>query len=138
MMIPNQSNRILIVEDDPQFARLVERMLTHAGYDSEHAASAEVARDRIASEHFDVAICDLGLPGDGGLSLARELQITRPDLAVIIATGTDTPDMVREAFTYGAHDYLVKPFSEPDLVLSVSRALRRVQAKGAGRGSTTA
>lgn len=116
---------VLVVEDDRQFARSLVRMLEGSGFSAAHAASAEEARTLIATERFDLAICDLALPGDGGLVLARELQLTRPELALVVATGFLAPEVEASASEYGVSDFLVKPFDERELILTVVGALRR-------------
>lgn len=126
----NMDASVLVVEDDQPFARAMLRMLRSTGFDAAHVASAEEARTLIATERFDLAICDLGLPGDGGLVLARELQLTRPELSLVVATGFLSPEVQASAAGYGVHDFLIKPFSERDLVMTIIGALRRDPNRG--------
>jgi putative nucleotidyltransferase with HDIG domain len=79
-------------------------------------------------ERMDVAVLDLRMPGQSGVWLARRLRETRSDLAIIMATGSQSFDAAREGLRLGVMDYLLKPFSRQELVDAVDRAVKWCEA----------
>jgi len=78
------SLRILLVEDDPDQAALFARVLTLAGYDVCHTATAEAAMDRVVENRFVLAVVDWDLPGMHGDDFIREVKTTRPGLKTLL------------------------------------------------------
>lgn len=124
-MTPQPKARVLLVEDDQAFGRAVARMLRDDGYEAQHAITADDARRLAAEEQFQLAICDLRLPGGGGLELIGELRKAQPDVAVVIATGVSAGEVAEQAFDRGAYGYLVKPFENVQLLITARNALQR-------------
>jgi putative two-component system response regulator len=115
--------RILIVDDDPQVERLLERILTRSGYDCCAVASVEAARSELEREHFALVLCDVQLPGESGLDFLRELE--GPGTAAVMISGLHTPGLADEALNMGAYGYITKPFKRSDVAIAVMNALRR-------------
>jgi len=116
--------RILIVEDEPDIARLIAQALDGYGFVTEHAANGRRGLDQARRQGPDLAIVDLGLPDMDGMELIRQLQQQTP-CAVLILTGrNDVMDRVL-GLELGADDYLVKPFEPRELVARVRSILRR-------------
>ena len=72
-----------------------------------------------------VVLCDIGLPGSSGLDLVAELGRTHPEVATVMVTGQDDPDVAATALQLGAYGYLTKPFEANQLLIDVTNALRR-------------
>jgi len=113
--------RVLLVEDDPVVARVLEIALSRAGHEVHLAQDFPKAKARLA-EAWDAIVLDLNLPGGFGLDLLRHL---RQDLGkrtpVIILSGLKQERTMLEAMRLGAQDYLTKPFSPQELVLRLER-----------------
>jgi DNA-binding response OmpR family regulator len=130
--------RVLIVEDHELTRRFLSDNLLADGYDPLAAGSVAHARQLIATESPAVAVLDLGLPDGDGLAFLSELRrpgsALDPGLPVVILSGrTSELDRVR-GLERGADDYLVKPFSYPELRLRLAALLRRSAGRtGIGR-----
>ena len=102
--------RVLIVEDLPEDAELVEWHLTKAGYDVmiRRVACAEEMAEALASENWDVIIADYRVPGFGALPALQLLKQSGYDIPFIIVSGTISDEIAVAAMRAGAHDYLLK------------------------------
>jgi signal transduction histidine kinase len=116
--------RILIVDDEAAIRALFESFLNE-NYDCETAASADEALAILATKTFALVISDMMMPGRNGVELLREVKSRFPETAVIMISGIDRPQRVRDALRLGAFDYLIKPCDLDVLALSVERALER-------------
>jgi two-component system, OmpR family, copper resistance phosphate regulon response regulator CusR len=117
-------SRILIVEDEARIASFVEKGLKANGFATSVAGDAEEARGLVRSGSFDLLILDLGLPGQDGLELLRELRRAGAAFPIIVLTARDSvPDKVA-GLEGGADDYITKPFSFDELLARVRVRLR--------------
>ena len=116
-------NRILIVEDEITISRLIAVSLRRAGYDCTVANDGSTAADLIAEHDFDLALLDIMLPGLDGYELLGYLRPLGVPVIFITAKGA-TKDRVR-GLQLGADDYIVKPFSNMELLMRVKAILRR-------------
>ena len=119
--------RILVIEDDPAIATLLEYNLTAAGYEVALAASAEDGKIMIADDSFDLAVLDWMLPEMSGIELCGQLRRTSKGkhLPILMLTARgEEADRIRGLST-GADDYVVKPFSVPELLARIKALLRR-------------
>ena len=116
--------RILIVDDEAPIRTLFADWLSES-FDCETAASAEDALAILADETYALVISDMMMPGRNGVELLREIRSRYPETAVIMISGVDRPQRVRDALRVGAFDYLIKPCELDVLTLSVERALER-------------
>ena len=124
--------RILLIEDDELVADAVVRGLSLAGFTVDHAASAEHARAALSTEHFDLAVLDIGLPGADGLTLLGTLRDEGKTMPVLMLTARDTlADKIR-AFDLGADDFLMKPFEQAELAARCRALLRRASLLPSG------
>jgi len=117
--------RILLVEDDELVADAVRRGLSAAGFTVDHAGSAEAARSALAAEHFDLAVVDIGLPGDDGLSLLARLRGAGNAMPVLVLTARYALQEKMRAFDLGADDFLMKPFEQAELAARCRALIRR-------------
>ncbi|MEE4271580.1 MAG: sigma-54 dependent transcriptional regulator [Thermoanaerobaculales bacterium] len=118
------NERLLIVDDDPGFARTLQILLEDEGYRTEAAHSGEAALQLL--EHrpgVGMVISDLAMPGMDGLELLRRLRSDRPELPVVMMTAHSSVESAVEAIQIGAFQYLVKPIEPAELLAQVSRAL---------------
>lgn len=119
--------RVLIVEDDPALAELVRYNLEAAGYDAVSAETAEQGELLLAEERIDLVVLDWMLPDTSGIELCARLRRSGkvPQLPIVMLTarGEET-DRVR-GLSAGADDYVVKPFSVPELIARIKALLRR-------------
>jgi putative two-component system response regulator len=116
--------RILATDDRPEVLRLVERTLGER-YSCAFASSVEEARSRLRESEFELALCDIQMPGESGLVLVEEIARERPDTAIVLVTGVDDPEVAERTFRLGAHGYLVKPFWPGQLLITTMNALRQ-------------
>ncbi len=127
-----QARTILVVDDDTQIQELVAEILAGSGFNVCLEARAEAALARLRSEHVDLIVLDLSLPGMHGLDLLSELR-RADDVPVIIVSGrAEVSDRVLGLRT-GADDYLPKPFSPRELVARVESVLRRTTPAPSGQ-----
>jgi two-component system phosphate regulon response regulator PhoB len=129
----NGSERVLVVDDEPDIVALVAYHLAKAGYRVSTAATGPDALRAAREERPALIVLDLMLPGMSGFDVLEKLRAhdaTR-DVAVLMLTARkEEPDRIR-GLTLGADDYLTKPFSPAELTLRVGAILRRVGGGGA-------
>jgi putative two-component system response regulator len=125
--------RILIVDDDGHIRELVRRLLERAGYRCVTAENGVQAQKLLATQPFELMVCDLQMPGESGLDVISHVRATYPDTAAIMVTGVDDERLAGHALALGAYGYIVKPFSSTDLSIQVLNALRRRQLEIAQR-----
>lgn len=115
---------ILIVEDDPQVARLIALVLQRNGHESEVVAEGQKALERAKSGNPSMIFADLTIKGMGGEALCSELK-RHPDtkhIPFIVVSGDR--DIAEKARICGADDYMGKPFEFDDLIRIVNRYAR--------------
>ena len=115
---------LLVVDDEPLVRDTLAEFLTGEGFLVVPCASGEDALARAAAQHFDIALCDVQLPGIDGLELLRRLQRLSPETFVLLITAYATVENAVEAFQRGAHDYLMKPILLDEVLGKVRRMLR--------------
>src|ERR1044072_385778 len=124
--------RILAMHDRPEVLRLVENSLGEE-YECEFATSVAAAREKLTGSFFQLAMCDIQMPGGAGLVLVQHRARTPPKTAIVLITGIDTPAVAEDAFKLGAHGYLVKPFWPSQLRITTANALRQHRLEVAER-----
>jgi two-component system phosphate regulon response regulator PhoB len=119
--------RILVVEDEAPLALLLKYNLESEGYAVEHAARGDEAEVRIAEGGLDLVVLDWMLPGVSGLEICRRMrarEATRTLPIIMLTARGEEQERVR-GLGVGADDYVVKPFSVPELMARVRALLRR-------------
>jgi two-component system, OmpR family, response regulator RegX3 len=123
-------HRILFVEDEPSIYEPLSRALTRAGYEPLLARTAAEAFEVARRARPDLVLLDLGLPdGDGRdvcVALRRDSEVP---IIILTARGTETDRIV--GLELGADDYVVKPFSGPELIARIRAVLRRTARRAA-------
>ncbi len=123
-----EARHILVVDDDPKIRKMLCGYLADEGYRATGAESGSAMRDLMARERFDLVILDLVLPGEDGISLARELRV-QSDLPIIMVTGKgDAVDRV-VGLEVGADDYITKPFHLREVLARMRAVLRRTDTR---------
>jgi DNA-binding NtrC family response regulator len=125
---------VLVVDDESRIREFLVRWLTPAGHETREAPDAETALALLNAAPSDVVLCDVDMPGHGGLWLVEQLRERVPPVAIVLATANDTvPPHV--SLRGNVVEYLVKPFERERVLAAVNRALdwhRAALAKGAG------
>lgn len=117
-------HKLLVIEDDVAFCKLVQKFLTKNNYDVSTAFSAAEAKSKIVSENFDLILSDLRLPDSDGMTLLSEFKMTMPLTPVILMTGYSDINTAVKAIKNGAVDYISKPFNPDEVLLVVANALK--------------
>jgi len=117
---------VLVVDDDDEIRRLLERYLGTHGFETIPAASAMQSRAAIAAQAIDLVLLDLGLPDEDGLVHLKYLQ-THWRGPVIVVTGRGEAVERVVGLELGADDYVTKPFDFRELVARIRTVLRRAQ-----------
>lgn len=126
-----RSLRILVIEDDPDIAAVVARILRSEGLEARVAADGITGYEQVAIFKPDVTLLDLGLPGMDGMELLRRIRAEGEDRPVIALTARDATESRVEGLDSGADDYVVKPFDREELLARIRAVLRRRPPEGA-------
>ena len=121
---------ILIVDDEPDVREALADYLVAHGYASVLAANAGAAREMAAGRAIDLAVLDISMPGEDGLSLARHLRERYPGIAIVMLTSAATVVDRIVGLEVGADDYIAKPFDPRELLARVKSVLRRTSLAG--------
>jgi two-component system, OmpR family, KDP operon response regulator KdpE len=119
------AGKILVIDDEPQIRRIMRSTLTGAGYEVDDAKTGEEGLEKFRVFRPDLVLLDINMPGMGGLAACRELRAD-PNIAIIMLTVRDSERDKVQALDAGADDFVVKPFSTPELLARIRAALRRV------------
>ena len=134
--MPDQTHRVLIVDDDAIVADAIAEYLAHIGYNTMFATDAEQALQMLEDAEraptagtlpapYSVLIADMSLPGMNGLDLIKSVRQQHPDIVPIIITGYGTIETAVKAIRSGAIDYLTKPLVDDELRVAVEKAVRQ-------------
>ena len=121
------AKKILVVDDDANFLKLIRMRLELAGYDAACAACEDEAIALVKEEAFDVSIVDLRLVRSDGISLMEEIHAINPYLPIIILTAHGSIESAVEATKKGAFNFLNKPFDPDELLLQIEKAMENTR-----------
>jgi two-component system phosphate regulon response regulator OmpR len=122
------ASRILVVDDDPDLRWMVEKYLSKHDFAVTLAEDGEKMREILEEQSFDLAILDINLPGEDGLSLARYLRSNFQIGIIMLSAAAEVFDRI-VGLEMGADDYVTKPFEPRELLARVKSVLRRSQAE---------
>jgi two-component system phosphate regulon response regulator PhoB len=125
------SQKILIIEDEPDIRKTLEYNISREGYKVVSASSLSEGKEQINSSDFSLILLDLMLPDGSGLNLCREIKSDKdksPTPIIILTAKDDEVDKV-VGFELGADDYVTKPFSVRELILRIKAILKRGESK---------
>ena len=117
--------RVLVVEDEPKLAGLLARGLGEEGHPTDVVASGREAVWMARATPYDAIVLDVMLPGQDGFAVCRELRAANVWTPVLFLTARDSVDDRVEGLDVGGDDYLVKPFSFPELLARLRALTRR-------------
>jgi two-component system OmpR family response regulator len=132
-----EAARILVVDDDADIRRMLSDYLGGHGYRVSAVSDGAAMRAQLERELPDLVLLDLSLPGDDGITLARQLR-ARHNVGIIMVTGSSEPVDRIVGLEVGADDYIGKPFDPRELRARIKSVLRRVQQAGTSSATATA
>jgi len=121
------SDKILVIEDEPDIRKTLEYNLTREGFNVYGCGSLQEARNFLKKQEFSILLLDLMLPDGSGLDLCKEAKSNEAtkDIPIVIITAKDDEVDKVVGFELGADDYVTKPFSVRELILRVKAILKR-------------
>ena len=123
---PEKPPVVMVVDDEPELRALLAEYFGRHGYEVRQAEDAAVARRLVGQQVPDLAILDVNMPGENGLSLARYLRESHPAMGlVMLTTAGESVDRI-VGLELGADDYLPKPFEMRELLARARAVLRRL------------
>jgi len=117
--------RILLVEDDPMIGDAIQGVLKDAGYAADWVENGLLALATLKTQHYDLVLLDLGLPGKDGLDVLDSIRARNNPVPLLIITARDSLDDRLRGLDSGADDYLLKPFEMAELLARMRAVLRR-------------
>ncbi len=113
---------VLVVDDEPDIRLLVRLMLETAGHEVTEAATGEAALAAVAERRPDLLLLDIRLPGMDGWEVLRKLRAEDDDrLPIVIMSAHSSELTLERASRLGSDDYLIKPFSQEEILRIVER-----------------
>lgn len=117
--------RVLLVEDDPMIGQAIQAALRDESYAVDWVRNGQRALDALATQHYDVVLLDLGLPGKDGMAVLQALRGRQNPVPVLIITARDGLEDRIKGLDGGADDYVLKPFEMSELLARMRAVLRR-------------
>lgn len=118
--------KVLIVDDSKSTLEVIQRNLTVAGFDAYVCSSVRDAVRFLGESTIDIVITDFKMPGETGLELIRYIRDNCSDIEIIMITGHPDIEGAVQAIKDGADDYLVKPFTDTELLAAVRRMVEKL------------
>ncbi|HCY84420.1 MAG TPA: sigma-54-dependent Fis family transcriptional regulator [Desulfobacteraceae bacterium] len=122
----NKLHKVLIVDDSKSTLEVIQRNLTHAGFDAYVCSSVRDAVRFLDESTIDIVITDFKMPEQTGLELIRHIRDNCTDIEIIMITGHPDIEDAVQAIKDGADDYLVKPFTDRELLDAVQRMVEKL------------
>ncbi|MDB5984331.1 MAG: two component transcriptional regulator, winged helix family [Pseudomonas sp.] len=117
--------RVLLVEDDPMIGEAIQAALKDASYAADWVKNGQTALTTLGSQHYDLVLLDLGLPGKDGLEVLTRIRASDNPVPLLIITARDSLDDRLRGLDGGADDYVLKPFEMVELLARMRAVLRR-------------
>ena len=117
--------RILVVDDEKEFAQALSERLAIRDYQVGVCLSGEDAIKSVMAREYDVVILDVAMPGMDGIETLREIKKRKPLIEVILLSGRATVETAIEGLNRGAFDYIKKPCETDELLIKMNDAYRR-------------
>ena len=117
---------ILIVDDEESVRDSLFNWFIEDGYSVECAENAKTALSKLESNHFDIILADIKMPGMDGLEMLRRIKLMKNESIVIVMTAFATVDTAVQALKDGAFDYITKPFDPDDLSHLIRNASKQI------------
>ena len=130
---PCMVQRILVIDDEESLLDALSLAFATEGHEVLRASTREQAFSQIQQAPIDAVLCDLRMPGCSGLELLPELSTRIPGVPIILMSAYGDDDLVIQAMQRGAYDYLAKPFSPSEALLTIRKAKERESLRTANR-----
>lgn len=130
-MTPAVTEKILIVEDEPNLGETLKERLEKEGYWVDWVTTKEDAIDQLLTLHYDLVILDVGLPDGNGFEVAKSVRNKKHSTSILFLTAFNTAEDRIRGLELGAEDYVAKPFHLKELLLRVRNVLKRHRPVGA-------
>ena len=127
--------RILVVDDEEDMLRAIEKVLTRRGYRVDTASDGFAAAEMVKEEPYDAVVSDMKMPGFSGIDLLKKVEPAQEDVLFIMITGYGTIETAVEAMRLGAFDYICKPFTFKKLIGTLEKGLHKRGREAAERVS---
>jgi DNA-binding response OmpR family regulator len=124
-----ENNRILLVEDDPNFGTVLKDYLTLNDYNVTLAKDGLEGLIMFKNDDFDLCILDVMMPRKDGFSLAKDIRSSNADIPIIFLTAKTMKEDVLKGYQAGADDYLNKPFDSEVLLYKIKAILQRKETE---------
>ena len=118
-----QGDLVLIIEDDDKLRDTLEIFLKGKGYKVDSVQTGVEGLRKLKEEFYSLILLDVKLPDMDGIKLIGFIEDTKPVIRKIIITGYPSIETAQEAVRYGAHEYLLKPFSPEQLLEIIEKQL---------------
>ncbi len=133
----NKAHKVLIVDDSTSTLEVIQRNLTHAGLDAYICSSVRDAVRFLDESTIDIVITDFKMPEQNGLELIKHIRDNCADIEIIMITGHPDIEDAVQAIKDGADDYLVKPFTDTELLDAVQRMVEKLGNRRRAAGTQT-
>lgn len=110
------SIRILLLEDSKEFALLITRWLSEAGFPMDHASDLPQAQDLLSANHYDILLSDIELPSGASFGFLEQARQKLPHCALVVMTSQQRADYAVQALRLKADDLLFKPFTRDEII----------------------
>ena len=120
------NKKILIIEDEKTICQELTDLLTNEGYEAEYLKQFDNAKNDILEKNADLLLLDINIPGINGEMLLREIRKTSDVPIIMVTSRTGETDEVL-SMSYGADDYITKPYNPTILLLRIAAILKRAK-----------
>lgn len=122
-------NKVLVIDDDLDICRLLQRFLQKNDYEVDIVQSGEAGISLLKKNRYDLILCDYKLPDANGLEILQKIKIIDSATAVVIITGYSDVKTAVETLRHGAYDYVTKPLYPDEILVTVKNAINQKEAK---------
>ena len=120
-----QGSKVLIVDDDPNIREVISVLLSSEGYDVDAAENGQVAVEKVeAGNEYDIICLDIMMPDMDGIEVCSKIR-QKSNVPVLFLTAKSQDKDKVEAYSTGGDDFLVKPFSQTELLMKIKSLIRR-------------
>ena len=124
----SESAHILVIDDEKNYLLVLQTLLEDEGYTVTAINDPETALAFLQESEVDVVVTDMKMPGVSGMEILRQVKKQLPHIPVLIMTAFGSIESAVETMKYGAFDYITKPFSNDELLLSIHNAVELAKA----------
>ncbi|MFQ5738174.1 MAG: response regulator transcription factor [Acidobacteriota bacterium] len=121
--------RILLVDDDPRFARVLKYQLSEMGFAVDQVGDGRAALQSCREADYSLMLADVNVPALSGLSFLQLIKLRKPGLPIVVLSAFSSMENVATALRYGANDFLEKPCEVAMLRERIDRLIARSRSK---------